>query len=605
MIKKPKKETKNEREPAKTDAEKSPWGISSGAEDSGKYPGFMPVMRDAGVTWIRYFPEWDTIQPAKGKWNWEWADKFVRFNKKAGVEVSGIFLYFARWASSDGGTRGFPVKNIADWEAFVSACVTRYKDDITYWEIWNEGNSPAFNKHGSPKDYADMIRAAYKAGKRANPKAKFAITCAAFDLHYFDQVIKAGAAGHFDYICIHPYNSVGYVFGSEHLYMAMAGNVRNMLAANNQDAKMPIWMTETGLTTTDTPEQQRRQANALVRTYVLNLAQGIGKTFWFEACGPKYGEGVHAILTDDFKPRAAYDAYAKMTKALGVNPQYLGWLREGEKLSFAFGVGGEVVTVSWEGDSDPVYKRVKRLGHMNSPLIPLGYDWSKAKEVWCELGETNKEHGLRQGNNNPRTDGVTVAGISKKHTFRRTDLINRRPFIYFDIDPTFAGWNDAKFEITVTARRAMPDVPTVCTIVYESKTGYHEYGKRITTPGLNVEMLFENEKFRAPELWHLEPGTKWQKHVWKIKDARFIGKWGWRLELNAEMSAGDIEVREVKIKKFRVDRVDNIDSFDTPCFSTKPKNKCTNNSSLSPRLRLRLRWRNNCPNPFRRDRDSM
>ncbi|MCL1910067.1 MAG: endo-1,4-beta-xylanase, partial [Kiritimatiellaeota bacterium] len=151
----------------------SPWGMSSGAEDSGKYTGFTPMLAKAGVTWIRYFPEWDTIQPAKGKWNWKWADEFVKFNREHGIEVSGIFLYFARWASSDGGTRGFPVKDMKYWTDYVSACVKRYKKEITWWEIWNEGNSPAFNRHGSPKDYADMIRAAYKVGKAPNPNAKF------------------------------------------------------------------------------------------------------------------------------------------------------------------------------------------------------------------------------------------------------------------------------------------------------------------------------------------------------------------------------------------------------------------------------------------------
>ncbi len=526
----------------------SPWGMASGAEDSGKYPKFLPMLHEAGVTWMRYFPEWSTVQPEEGVWNWEWADQFVATCKANEIELSGIFLYFAKWASSDNGTRGFPVKKIEAWSEYVAACVARYKDDITWWEVWNEGNSPAFNRHGSPKDYADLVRAAYVAGKAANPNAKFGITCAAFDLHYFDQVIKAGAAGHFDYVCVHPYNSVGYVFGSENYYMAMAGDVRKMLAANGQNADMPIWMTETGLTTTETPEQQRRQANALVRSYILNLAQGIEKTFWFEACGPKYGEGVHAILTNDMTPRAAYDALKKMTGALGPEPRYLGWLRgANDELGFAFDDNGTTVLVAWSGDSDPVYTRDAKVAKLNPPGTPFTRSYADVDEVWIKLGEQNEEFGLRQGNNNPRPDGLAI--VAKD--YRQTDLINRRPFIYFDIDPTFAGWGDREFEITLTARRAKPDVPSVCAIVYESETGYHEYGKRITTPGLNVEMLFENETFRAPELWYLQPGDEWQTRTWKINDACFIGKWGWRFELNAEMSAGDIQVREVRVTKIK------------------------------------------------------
>ena len=525
----------------------SPWGMASGAEDSGKYPRFLPMLRGAGVTWMRYFQEWAPIQPAKGEWNWEWSDNFVRANRENNIQLTGIFLYFARWASSDGGTRGFPVKDIEDWKTYVAACVGRYKDDITWWEVWNEGNSPAFNKHGSPKDYADLVAAAHTAGKAANPDAKFGITCAAFDLHYFDQAIKAGAAGHFDYVCVHPYNAIGYVFGSEHYYMAMARSVRNMLAANGQDADMPIWMTETGLSATGAPEQELKQANALARSHILNLAQGIEKTFWFEAVGPKYGEGAHAIIRDDFTPRPAYDALKEMTRQLGPAPRYLGWTRgddNGDTLGFGFDNNGETVLVSWQGDEAATYTRGVDI-NFRLPGTPIGMSYTDVDEVWIKLGEKNEEFGIRQGNNNPRADGLAIIGDG----FRQTDLINRRPFIYFDIDPTFAGWNDQKFEITVTARRAKPGVPTVCTLVYESQTGYHEYGKRITTPGLNVEMLFESEDWRAPELWHIPAGEEWHTHTWKINDARFIGKWGWRFQVNAEMSSGDVRVGEVRIRK--------------------------------------------------------
>ncbi|NLB69737.1 MAG: hypothetical protein GX804_08680 [Lentisphaerae bacterium] len=529
----------------------SPWGIASGAEESHRYPEFLPLLKKAGVTWLRYFPEWGTVQRKEGEWDFSWGDGLVKACREQGINLTGIFLYFAPWASSDNSSRGFPVRSLQSWSDYVYRTVSRYRDDVQYWEIWNEGNSPVFNHHGSPKDYSNMVCAAYNAGKAANPNAKFGITCAAFDLHYFDQVIKAGAAGHFDYICVHPYDSIGYTFGAEDRYLAMAGNVRAMLAANNQDSKMPIWITEIGLTTTETQEQQRRQANALVRSYVLNIAQGIEKTFWFEAAGPKYGEGVHAILTDDMQPRAAYNALAKLAGHLGPEPHFLGWRREEDgTLRFAFDNNGRTALVQWHDDSDPICSYPDADITLNSPGISLGQDFSSSNEITCHLGETNLENGLRQGSNDPRADGVTIpGGDSCGTTWRSSDLRNRRPFIYFDIDPSFAGWNDRVFEITVTARRANPDVPAVCTLVYESVTGYHEYGKRTTTPGLNTELLYESENWRAPDLWYLDRGDAWQTHTWRIEDACFIGKWGWHFQLNAEMSSGDISVSEIRVKK--------------------------------------------------------
>lgn len=566
----------------------SPWGIASGAEHAGMYPTFLPMLRDAGVTWLRYFPEWQTIQPRQGEWNWEWSDGLVAAARASNIRIAGVFLYFAPWASSDGGTRGFPVKDMRFWRDYVRETVARYRGDIQHWEVWNECNSPAFNRGGTPGDYADLVREASVAARQAAPDCKIGLTCAAFDLHYFDQVIKAGAAGHFDYVCVHPYNSMGYVFGSEPSYLAMAGHIRSMLDANGQRRDIELWMTEIGLTTTEDPVQLGRQAEALAKSCILGAAQGFRRVFWFEACGPKYGDGVHAIIGDGFVPYPAYHALKAMASALGPTPVYAGWTDlGGGGYGFVFDVRGRPVLAVWAakpgataafevavevidlqgrtralppGDllplqAAPLFVRglpadtlsaARRNAERRFPWSP---DCSRADEVRCRLGPVNEEAGLRQGNNDPRPDGLTVAGVLDGCGYRSTDLRNRRPFIYFDVDSRYMSWGDREVDITVVARRAVPDVPAVMTIVYESETGYHEYGKRTPTPGLNSETLFEAEDYRAPELWYLAPGTEWQEHTWRIRDACFVQKWGWTFQINVEMSAGDVWVREVRVRK--------------------------------------------------------
>ena len=86
-------------------------------------------------------------------------------------------------------------------------------------------------------------------------------------------------------------------------------------------------------------------------------------------------------------------------------------------------------------------------------------------------------------------------------------------------------------------------------LVYESETGYHEWGKRAFTSGLNRELLYEAEQYRAPEDWYLPAGEAWQEHTWRVRDACFIGKWGWHFQLNVEPSSSDVWVKEVTVKK--------------------------------------------------------
>ena len=144
------------------------------------------------------------------------------------------------------------------------------------------------------KDYAELVVTAYNAAKKVDPDAKIGLSVANFDVGFLDAVIKAGAADHFDFICVHPYENLGAVAdGGEVGYLSLAGNLRKMLAANKQRQDIPLWITEIGFQAPIKPEAKgdAEQADMLAKAYVLSLAQGFDRIFWFEARGPAYGKG--------------------------------------------------------------------------------------------------------------------------------------------------------------------------------------------------------------------------------------------------------------------------------------------------------------------------
>jgi len=148
-------------------------------------------------------------------------------------------------AAADGGTRKFPIKDIQFWRDYVAGAVGRYKDDIHYWEVWNEFNGSFGDSKNKVKDYAELVVTAYEAAKKADPDAKIGLSVANFDVGFLDAVIKAGTADHFDFICVHPYENLGAVAeGGEVGYLSLAGNLRKMLAANKQRTDVPLWITE-------------------------------------------------------------------------------------------------------------------------------------------------------------------------------------------------------------------------------------------------------------------------------------------------------------------------------------------------------------------------
>jgi len=148
------------------------------------------MLKRAGVRWLRGFYEWQTIQPKQGYWNFTLPDRLVENARANGIHLTGVFAYFAPWASADGGTRKFPIKDIQFWRDYVEGIVKRYHSDIKYWEVWNEFNG-SFAVGGTPQIYAELVREASLAAKRIDPTAKIGMSVANFDVRFLDAAIEA------------------------------------------------------------------------------------------------------------------------------------------------------------------------------------------------------------------------------------------------------------------------------------------------------------------------------------------------------------------------------------------------------------------------------
>lgn len=552
--------------------EHSPWGIASGAEWSGDYPRFNPMLSEAGVTWLRYFPEWSTIQPAPDQWNWEPADRLVANARQNNLRILGVFAYLAKFASADGGTRQFPMKDIAYYRAYVTAAMARYKGQITHWEVWNEFNG-SFAPGGTPEIYAELTREAYLAARKIDPNIRIGMSVANFDVGFLDRAIKAGAADHFDFICVHPYENMGAVMeGGEMGFLSLAGNLREMLKANNQPEDTPLWITEIGFQAPidADAEGDARQADALLKAYLLSLAQGFERIFWFEARGPAYGKGTdHGIIRRDWSVRPAYVAMQTMTKLLGDAPVYVGWLNVGGGgYGFVFeGATGPVlatwapvgssiearfstdVTVTDAGGQSRQVAAGQVLALQRQPVFvtgmgesliararanrdkpfPWGGDYSRTTTVTCRLGVTNINDGLTQIK--PETTQAVNDLVSswRRPIFNDPKLNNEGRYIYFRVDPQFVPFGTKRLEITVVARR-IDNRQAGMTLCYESEQGYRN---------------------AADGYWTIPAGDGWHEHTWRVSDANFVGQWGWNFRLDAISSPNEFFIREVRVSKPR------------------------------------------------------
>ena len=550
----------------------SPWAFGSSAEWSDQYPKFNPLMSQAGSRWVRLWPEWSTIQPKQGEWKWEKADAILADARKNNLRVLGNWCYFAPWTSANGGTRKGPIKDIQFWRDYTEASAIRYKDDIKYWEVWNEFNGSFYEGTSGAeraKDYANLVVAAYDSVKKIDPGLKIGMSVANFDVNFLDLAIKAGAAGHFDFLCVHPYENMGALAdGGEMGYLSLVGNLRDMLKANKQPADIPLWITEVGFLAPVKPDPiaDAKQADILVKGHILSIAQGFQRLYWFEARGPAYGKNEDlGIIRADWTLRPSYHAYKTMTTLLGAEPKFLGWLDlGGGGYGFLFsGKDGNVLS-AWVPPRKEIKAafsaavRVTDLSGQEAPLaagaelaltttpvfvsdvpddlvkqaqsnlgkpFPWGGDYANAEVVTCRFGATNLENGIKQVN--PKT---TVVENGLVDTCRRTDFKagGEGRYVYLRVDPQFVPFGTKDLEITIVAKRVAPDKVAGMGLCYESDKGYGE----VKGGG-----------------WTIPASDQWEEHSWKVGNANFVGQWGWNFRFDAAGSPNEFLIKEVRVKK--------------------------------------------------------
>src|SRR5215204_4714139 len=120
----------------------------SGLEPTGYEPDSLGALAVAGgMKWTREELAWANIEPnTKGSFNWAPFDSRLASAFNNNIQVIGMLLTTPRWASTNpsaGDWYWYEPANYNDYYDFVRAAVTRWKDHIHTWEIWNEPNHQA------------------------------------------------------------------------------------------------------------------------------------------------------------------------------------------------------------------------------------------------------------------------------------------------------------------------------------------------------------------------------------------------------------------------------------------------------------------------------
>lgn len=179
--------------------------------DFNGYKNYLPPL---GVKKIRLQAGWAKCEKVRGVYDWQWLDEIIDFAAANRLEP-WLETSYGNPIYEGGGARGLlnsmptSPEGWAAYDRWVEALVTRYRDRVKEWEIWNEPDHPM--QKNEPETVAEMnIRTAVII-KRLQPEAK--IAGLAFASHtntnYLERFLKPIAAQGkldlFEWISYHSY----------------------------------------------------------------------------------------------------------------------------------------------------------------------------------------------------------------------------------------------------------------------------------------------------------------------------------------------------------------------------------------------------------------
>jgi polysaccharide biosynthesis protein PslG len=565
----------------------SKFGLSSSAEATVGFDGFLPRIQEIGCKELRLFAEWAGIEATEGSYDFASSDARVRAAAAVGIETSGLFFYSTDWLLPKNVTnrKTFPVDRLDAWGSYCGRAVAQYKGLIRHWEVWNEPNSPAFNGGShSPADYAKLVAAAFKAAKQANADARIGLNVANYDVRYLSQVIAAlaaqNAADSFDFLAVHPYDLVTRMLApdGELQFLAMVDNLRRMLKqSGSKKLNAPVRFTELGARIGSSSEgvtvDEAIAAQLLLKSYVLGIVQGAEQIDWFEVMDAGGSQG-HGLLDAKLTARASHRAYASLTQVLGPTPVYRGWMSvaaSGRGYGFVFGQPSAAQLVAWmpralEGTlafdvevevTDPLTGVSMKLpaktnyvlgdspvlvSGVPAPIVELATANAARPFPWGSAAESANLATLAPGAERGAVlDQAASTTITKLADGSQGFRINPGSAnkLYLSVSPSFANYDTHDVYVRVRAR---PDTSTANAVAKLNLWYQPASGPADAQVAYPYQSASESD-------WEIRANGAWQTFVWHVTDAMFVHTFGYGLYLQLEgpfpLLIGKVELSKV------------------------------------------------------------
>jgi len=209
----------------------------------------MEILKAAEVNLLRISFGWDGIEEEKDVYDWLFWDDFVRIAvDEYGVTLIPYVCYTPIWNSTGDSTNfwNHPPVDYEQFGKFMYALVSRYKDRIKTWEIWNEPDIEFF-WNGPIEDFVRLYKIGAEAVRQADPDAVIVLGGLAHKVDYLESLFRDfEISPYVDVVNFHSYLETWDGHPAEDIidYVHQVAEVVEKYGDNQ-----PLWMAEVGYST--------------------------------------------------------------------------------------------------------------------------------------------------------------------------------------------------------------------------------------------------------------------------------------------------------------------------------------------------------------------
>ena len=228
----------------------SPWGIQVGSLEK----DHVDKAAQIGIKWTRLQLSWDQVEKSKGVYNWGASDTAFEMALQRGItpfiSLCGSNKLYCKEAETDARQKELygisPIPPTADslamkaWLTFIKKAIERYKEKISYWEIWNEPNHPHYwGAAPSGAEYGKLVSATSDVIKSVDSKAKIiGGALAGLDPEFTANFLANGVAKKIDILSFHNYAELP----EDRIYKA----IETWDVINKFNPSLELWQGECG-----------------------------------------------------------------------------------------------------------------------------------------------------------------------------------------------------------------------------------------------------------------------------------------------------------------------------------------------------------------------